>query len=102
MKRRILLPLLPFLLGPLLLLAGCKVVPRHKKGIRVDSEPEGLTLVVPYNNQLLEVVTPCDLPEDVSPDAEIQVKRKGALLKTIRLEDLVLTAKKTYLIRLNR
>ena len=86
----------------LLLLPACTVVPRHEKLIRITSEPEGLTLVVPYDNQLLEVVTPCDLPEDVSPEAEIQVKKKGVLLKTVRLEDLVLTARKTYLIRLNR
>ncbi|HHI67991.1 MAG TPA: hypothetical protein ENJ97_01560 [Planctomycetes bacterium] len=92
----------PALLALVFLLSACTVVPRHKKGIRVNSEPEGLTLVVPYDNQLLEVVTPCDLPEDVSPDAEIQVKRQGVLLKTVRLEDLPLTAEKTYLIRLNR
>jgi len=99
--KRILVPAAS-LLGLLLLVSACKMVPRHEKSIRIISEPAGLTLVVPYDNRLIEVVTPCDLPQDVSPEAEIQVKKNGVLLKTIRLEDLILTGKKTYLIRLNR
>jgi len=89
-------------LGLLLFSQACTTVPRHKKLIHVHSEPEGLTLVVPYDGKLLEVVTPCDLPEDVSPEAEIQVKKGGVPVKTVRLEDLTLTAHKTYLIRLGR
>jgi len=68
---------------------------------RVNSVPEGATLIIPGAGNM-EYTTPCDIPDRTPLGEELLIKKEGWLPRTFRLQDLPLIGENTFLIRLRR
>ena len=79
---------------------GCRSDPPSPEFYRLTTTPSGAMLTIPELG--LRMMTPCDLPHDLSPNDQINVTKPGYLPFSGALNDLMQDARKTYHVELHR